>query len=92
MKEIKAKDSVLQVRMDSYKRKQAEELFANLGTTLPEAVRIFIYASIAAKGFPFELRQSIFPSGPIGKGNDYADPSKAKEEAAYFKAMLAELK
>lgn len=91
MKESKPKDSVLQVRIDSRKKQQAEDLFAALGTTLPEAVRIFIHASLAAKGFPFELRHTLLPAGPLGSARDYADPSKAKEEASYFKAMLAEL-
>ena len=50
-----AKDAVMHVRMDPQDKQRAEELFEGMGTTLSEAVRIFVRESIRANGFPFRL-------------------------------------
>lgn len=54
-----AKEAILQVRMDSKTKEDAERVFKNLGTSLPEAVRVFAAQSIQENGFPFRPRQAF---------------------------------
>ncbi|MEE8721788.1 MAG: type II toxin-antitoxin system RelB/DinJ family antitoxin [Eggerthellaceae bacterium] len=56
------KDAILHVRIDPDDKAKAEELYANLGTSLSEAVRMFIKQSIKDNGFPFQ------PIASTGKG------------------------
>lgn len=48
-----AKDSTLQIRMDSELKAQAEALYHSLGTSFAEAVRIFAQQSLREGGMPF---------------------------------------
>lgn len=56
------RDSVLHVRIDAEQKEEAEKIFKNLGTSLSEAIRIFIAESIKKQGIPFQ------PSYTGGKG------------------------
>ena len=49
-----ANDAVLQVRMDSHLKHSVEQLYRDLGTSFPEAVRIFAQQSLLHAGLPFE--------------------------------------
>jgi len=55
-----AKESVLQVRMDSELKEQAESLYKSMGSSFAEAVRIFAKQSVAEKAMPFRI---FIPSG-----------------------------
>ena len=50
-----AKGSLLQVRMDSEEKSDVEKLYAELGTSFAEAVRIFARKSLSMGGFPFSV-------------------------------------
>lgn len=50
-----SKEATLQVRMDAKLKAQAEDLYAELGTSLPEAVRIFAKQSVVEQGMPFRI-------------------------------------
>jgi len=50
-----AKESVLQVRMDSELKEQAESLYKSMGSSLAEAVRIFAKQSVAENAMPFRV-------------------------------------
>ncbi len=49
-------DAVLQVRMDAGLKRDAEALYARMGTSLAEAVRIFARQSVAENALPFSVR------------------------------------
>ena len=76
------KDAVVHVRISAEDKEVAEALFADLGTSLSEAIRIFIRQSIHAGGLPFR------PIHTQGKGQlkaagalaMYASESKREEE------------
>ncbi len=53
-----AKEAILQVRMDSELKEQAELLYKQLGTSFAEAVRIFARQSVEEKAMPFMMRLS----------------------------------
>ena len=50
-----AKESTLQVRMDAQLKLEAEQLFRSLGTSFPEAVRIFARQSVLEQRMPFSI-------------------------------------
>ena len=47
-----SRDSVVHVRIDADQKEEAEKIFKNLGTSLSEAIRIFIAESIKQHGRP----------------------------------------
>ena len=59
-----AKESVLQVRMDSELKEEVEALYKAMGLSFAEAVRIFAKQSVAEKAMPFRI---YIPSGSVNK-------------------------
>ena len=55
-----AKEAILQVRIDSEIKEQAELLYKQLGTSFAEAVRIFAKQSIEEQAMPFKIHLSSF--------------------------------
>jgi DNA-damage-inducible protein J len=55
MEIIMAQTSLIQVRVDAELKKQAEELFADLGLDSPSAIRLFLKQAVAKNGIPFPL-------------------------------------
>lgn len=50
-----AKESTVQLRMDSDMKEQVESLYRSLGTSFAEAIRMFAAQSLRVKGLPFQL-------------------------------------
>jgi addiction module RelB/DinJ family antitoxin len=50
-----AKTSLLQVRIDTELKREAEKLFAEIGLDTPSAVRLFFRQAVAQKAIPFPL-------------------------------------
>lgn len=46
----------LQIRIDSKTKKEAKEIFDNLGMDMSSAIKLFFRQVINAKNLPFELR------------------------------------
>jgi len=82
------KESTLQIRMGSSLKRDGELLYRRLGTSLPEAVRIFVRQSLNVGGLPFDVRLSVVRSsrprqqsgGAFGALSAYADAEKRKKE------------
>ncbi|MBR4370323.1 MAG: type II toxin-antitoxin system RelB/DinJ family antitoxin [Victivallales bacterium] len=49
----------LSIRIDIDKKKEAEELFRNLGLSLTTAFNIFITQSLRVRGIPFAITEEI---------------------------------
>ena len=84
-------DAVLQVRIDSNLKREAEDLFERLGISLADAVRMFVSQSIEQQGLPFEVKTD-YPGRKVlhayGILSKYADPSKIPlEENAWAEAV-----
>jgi DNA-damage-inducible protein J len=56
------KDAIVHVRLDAADKEAAEKIFADQGTSLSEAIRIFIKQCIKYNGLPFR------PTSSLGKG------------------------
>ena len=48
-------DAILQVRMDSALKAEVEQLYRQMGTTFPEAVRLFAQQSLIQQQLPFSV-------------------------------------
>ncbi|AEF84065.1 addiction module antitoxin, RelB/DinJ family [Treponema primitia ZAS-2] len=56
-----AHSSVIQVRLDTELKKDAESLFSDLGLDTPSAIRLFLKKAVAHNGIPFDvIRQDDF--------------------------------
>ena len=49
--------TTISARIDSKKKKEAEELLAEFGMSLSSAINLFISEAIAYQGIPFEIRR-----------------------------------
>ena len=86
---LATKSAVMQFRMDSTLKHEAEELFLELGTSFAEALRIFARQCVLTRSMPIAvaLPRQETASGAFAK---YADPQKRKlETCAFARAMEA---
>lgn len=83
------KEAVLQIRIDSALKEQAEQLYRELGTSFPEAVRVFARQSVIQRGMPFTPRTAYAPIGSsAGVFSAYVRPGlREKESQAFADAM-----
>ena len=51
-----AMSAVLQVRMDSDLKREAEDLYTRLGTSFAEAVRVFARQGVSEQAMPFAIK------------------------------------
>ena len=85
-----AKESVLQIRIDTALKDAAESLYRDMGTTFSEAVRIFARQSVLSRGMSFSLRASAPEGRSAGAFADYANPAlRGREAGAFARAMEA---
>ncbi len=85
------KETVLHVRVDAELKSNAEELFESMGTSLSEAVRIFLKQCVLTQRFPFPIR-SLAKKGDgaaFGFLDLYAKPASREDEREAWIASLA---
>ena len=85
-------DAVLQVRIDGNLKRAAEELYARLGISIADAVRMFVVQSIEQQGLPFEVKTQTPGNRTLhayGIADKYADPSRIPgEKDAWAQAVV----
>lgn len=89
-----AKESVMQLRMDSDMKEQVEALYRKMGTTFADAIRMFAAQSLQENRMPFQpsaAAGSVKTTSPQrGKLARYANPSLIpQEEGAMSHALEA---
>lgn len=87
-----AKDSVLQIRIDSELKQKVEALYENMGFSFADAVRMFAIQSLAQNGLPFMPKSTIllnnYPDSAGGILHKYANSSlQEKEKDAWALAV-----
>lgn len=72
------KNAVLQVRIDAASKEQAERIYGSMGTSLSEAVRMFVAQSVIRRRLPFQPVTHHAKDGKLARGAlaSYADPAK----------------
>ncbi len=86
---LATKSTVMQFRMDTELKRDAEVLFRELGTSFAEALRIFAKQCVLTHSMPISIAmpQRETASGAFAQ---YADPAKRKlESGAFARAMEA---
>ena len=78
------------MRMESQKKADAEQLFGALGMTLPQAVSMFISQSLLAGGLPFTPRLPRFSRETEAAMQESLDIASGKVKANSY-ASAAEL-
>ena len=84
-----AKESTMQLRMDSDMKEQVEALYRSMGTSFAEGIRMFAAQSLLVNGLPFQLtaaKEQVTPfvTDLAGSLRHYATPEKlAGERAAW---------
>jgi len=87
-----AKESVMQVRMDTEMKERVERLYRQMGITFADAVRMFAAQSLLENGMPFQpsaMRRLEGPARPaMGSLRAYANPDLIPlEEGAMARVM-----
>ena len=86
---LATKSTVMQFRMDTELKHEAETLFRELGTSFAEALRIFARQCVLTHSMPIAI---AMPQRGTAGGTfaQYADPAKRKlESGAFARAMEA---
>ena len=65
--------ATITARVDSDKKRQAEEIFNDLGLTLSGAISIFINEVVQYQGIPFGLRRRPLPDQRLERIMDETD-------------------
>ena len=87
-----AKEATLQVRMDASLKRQAEILFRDLGTSLPEAVRMFARQSVREQAIPFQIGRGAerLPQKALHEGSALISGEGAPSAFGMFAARASE--
>lgn len=72
----KPKSTNLSIRMEIDLKKEAEELFGNLGMNLTTAFNIFVRQSLQVKGLPFSVRLQTEMKSGSEKPSESCDKSE----------------
>jgi len=60
-----AKNSTINLRVDSEVKEEAGEILMSLGLTLSQAFNLLLYQVCLVKGLPFEVRQHVPPESLV---------------------------
>ena len=88
---IDSKKSILQVRIREEDKQHAEHLYDAMGTSLAEAVRLFVAQSILMRKLPFQPVAVRSKDGTAAYGSlkAYGDPNRRSEERNAWIEYLA---
>lgn len=78
------KDTNFNMRINKQKKTSLEDLYANLGMTLPEAVNIFFEKSLMVGGIPFDVRMPHYNKETEAAMQEARDIAAGKVEAKSY--------
>lgn len=55
------------IRMDSSLKKQADQLFKDLGLTLSSAVNTFVSQAVREQSIPFKIQKNVEKTDPVNR-------------------------
>ena len=85
-----SEEATVQVRMDADMKERVEALYARMGMTFSEAVRIFAAQSLLVEGMPFTLRAYPSKSTAYGILARYGNAELRKRENEGFALAVKE--
>ena len=89
-----AKESTMQLRMDSDMKERVEALYRSMGTSFAEGIRMFAAQSLLVNGLPFQLTaakssKTSTVTDLAGSLRKYATPDKLAGESAAIHSAYA---
>ena len=78
------KDTNFNMRINKQKKTSLEDLYANLGMTLPEAVNVFFEKSLMVGGIPFDVRMPHYNKETEAAMQEARDIAAGKVEAKAY--------
>jgi len=78
------KTANLNMRIEDWKKADAEQLYQKLGMTLPQAINIFISQSLLVGGLPFEVRLPRYSRETEAAMQEAKDIAVGKVEAKSY--------
>lgn len=84
------KDSIVHVRINADEKELAERIYADMGTSLSEAIRMFIHESVKMNTLPFRPVSSLEKGQLKANGalRVYADKKmREKEREAWIRTL-----
>ncbi|MBQ7681874.1 MAG: type II toxin-antitoxin system antitoxin, RelB/DinJ family [Oscillibacter sp.] len=85
-----AGEVTLQIPMDAEMKEKVEALYARMGTTFAEAVRIFAAQSLLVNGMPLTMRAYPGKGRAYGILSQYASPELIEREKDAFDLAMKE--
>ena len=89
-----AKTANINIRIEPEIKANAEELFANFGITITDAINIFLHQSIMVGGLPFEMKQPRYNESTekaIQEAKDILNGKISAKNYSSFKALLEDI-
>lgn len=82
-------DSLIQVRVDSKLKKNAEHIFLAMGLRTPEAIRVFLQQTVNDEALPFHPRANKVPNkSTLNAFNEVKQGKSTDMNLANFKKSL----
>jgi DNA-damage-inducible protein J len=85
-----AKTASMYLRIDPEVKRDVEDIYAQYGMSVTDAINIFLYQSRNVRGLPFDLRPNAETLEAIREGNEIIEDDSTRFKSA--KALLADLK
>ena len=88
-----AKNSTINLRVDSEVKEEAGEILMSLGLTLSQAFNLLLYQVRLVRGLPFEIKQQTPPESILIKNNQdlYEKLNTGKEQIRQRQVIDANL-
>lgn len=77
----------INVRVDSELKKEAEDLFSDLGLNLSSAINMFLHSAIHYNGIPFEIRRPIPNSITKAALDEYKEMEKNRNKYKRYESF-----
>ncbi len=82
-----AKSANINIRIDPEVKSRSEELFANFGITVTDAVNMFLHQALMVGGLPFEVRQPRYNAATEAAIQEARDMMSGKIEAKRYSTV-----
>lgn len=83
----------INIRVDNKLKKDAENLFKDLGITMSSAITMFLKMSLKEDGIPFKINRNLYNDETISALNEYAEMKNSSKYKRYssFKQLLGDI-
>ena len=83
----------INIRVDNKLKKDAENLFKDLGITMSSAITMFLKMSLKEDGIPFKINRNLYNDETVSALNEYTEMKNSSKYKRYssFKQLLGDI-